>query len=957
MWKILRDPIAAIGGGAIGVAKGLKTSALETSGLAPLASTLSSGGSMFGSRRGRGRGGGRGGGSSKSETGLLNTSLLFQIRDEVQQIKGLLVATAIPESERREKEFEDWRRHRELLSAISGLSGGLGGAAASAKSGGSLGDLLKGLLAITGLAMLPKLLEMVPGIVDGIQNFLNEMGLFLTAMLAVFLGLSVRTKSMKPPKPVKGPGRIRRTALAAKNLFMEREERRLAKEKAKKAKEEKARHKRNRSVHGGGRWRNPLNVIKSPIQEKMTKDPKAAKVVATTKVGAVVTPALSGEEGFKERGRQNIDAKRIADERVTQQKNKLQLANEQRAKVKADLERDKQQQRKNANATKNRIAFRMFQETGQVGTKAQIAKSYASDPQVLKGIVDSKINNLGKQLTLIGDDFKNLKARVGLQFAEVNRKFILVNNSITTISDNVRKSLGLKPAARALSKSGVSMAGVKLPSTPDPALKPSRPDDRQRGGRTDREGGKPPPPATTPKMPSTGSGRTPGDAKGKIARVIAGHQRWVTISNTGKMKIDRLLGSTQLRVGGALLGGAAVAVLAFDQYGEYYRNTYIPAMQKAGAQFKKKGKVVAQFDPNNPQVKAARQALWQKMIQIGIIMGAAIGSGALGALIGGKIGFWIGSFMAAFSLGVGAALIPIATTAGALVGGVAGFSLSMIGTDTNIGDMATDTAAQAAIANLSWLEQNETGMRWAENVFTLMVTAENAALRGWAQTGKDLGEIGYKMMAQGVKDKDLPMVVGGAITGGAGRLLQGTATTGSALASIPDKVNEGAAKAFGKDADAQRKGFKDFDHYLQTSFFAASRAEMGADTFMPDIVGPEEPIRTPTVLPQQKLMSMKKRRALLSMMMAKRDQTIAFLAKNPKHRQKAAKIKLIDEAQRAIEQLLNAPLDSEGTSYIINHREIKDARVNNTTVTQSTTSGINFGSNMAFDRSAGSGRY
>ena len=72
-WKILRDPIAAIGGGAIGVAKGLKASALQTSGLAPLASTLSSGGSLFGSRRGRGRGAGRGGGSSKSETGILNT--------------------------------------------------------------------------------------------------------------------------------------------------------------------------------------------------------------------------------------------------------------------------------------------------------------------------------------------------------------------------------------------------------------------------------------------------------------------------------------------------------------------------------------------------------------------------------------------------------------------------------------------------------------------------------------------------------------------------------------------------------------------------------------------------------------------------------------------------------------------------------------------------------------------
>ena len=87
--------IGAVGGSVVGAAKFTTATALQTSGVSPFLSVLGSGigrsgGSLFGSKRGRG------GGSSKSETGLLNTSLLFQIRDEVQQIKGLLVATAIP---------------------------------------------------------------------------------------------------------------------------------------------------------------------------------------------------------------------------------------------------------------------------------------------------------------------------------------------------------------------------------------------------------------------------------------------------------------------------------------------------------------------------------------------------------------------------------------------------------------------------------------------------------------------------------------------------------------------------------------------------------------------------------------------------------------------------------------------------------------------------------------------
>ena len=181
-------------------AKGLGGALALSTGFAPALATAAY---LFGGRSGRGRGGG----SSQSETGLLNTSLLFQIRDEVQQIKGLLVNQQIPESERREREFDEQRRHKELLAAISGLSGGMGGVA-NAQSGGSLAALLLGLLALTGLSMLPKLLEKVPGIVDGIQSFLDKMGLFLLGMWGAFKLLSLRTKAMKPPPKTRPPRRV-----------------------------------------------------------------------------------------------------------------------------------------------------------------------------------------------------------------------------------------------------------------------------------------------------------------------------------------------------------------------------------------------------------------------------------------------------------------------------------------------------------------------------------------------------------------------------------------------------------------------------------------------------------------------------------------------------------------------------------------------------------------------------
>ena len=279
--------IARLPGRVAGAAAG---AVLQSSGFAPLVSAASNvGRGLFSSSRGgRSRGG-----SSKKETGLLNTSLLFQIRDEVQQIKGLLVTQQIPESERREREFEDWRRHRELLLAISSLSPRPGTGSGGEKDGGSLAKLLLGLLALTGLAMLPKLLENIPSIVDGIQSFLDKMGLFLLGMWGVFKLLGTRAKAMKPPKPVKTP-RIPRTItrktpaqLKADHMKkVDKQNARKAAADAKKAKAEERRRAREKGRHrpilrrmfgGGG----------SSALEKVDKPRRTPKGGIGSRVGAL----------------------------------------------------------------------------------------------------------------------------------------------------------------------------------------------------------------------------------------------------------------------------------------------------------------------------------------------------------------------------------------------------------------------------------------------------------------------------------------------------------------------------------------------------------------------------------------------------------------------------------------------------------------------------------------------
>ena len=447
--------IGAVGGSVVGAAKFTTATALQTSGVSPLLSVLGSGigrsgGSLFGSKRGRG------GGSSKSETGLLNTSLLFQIRDEVQQIKGLLVATAIPESERREKEFDEARRHRELLAAISTLGGGMGGPAASAKSGG-LAKLLLGLLALTGLAMLPKLLENIPSIVDGIQSFLEQMGLFLAGMWGAFKLLGARTRAMKPPSP--------KTVLTADNKKTAAKKKAAEEKRAKKAAEKKAkadakRADRNKRRVTGRRWTNPLRRMlggKTIAQEKLSTKP------ARLQRGSV---GFAPEEGMAEKAaaeraraaeakRQRAASEKIrldgVRERLQIQKQKIIDGKAARNRQLSQERRDNVTERKNSLEKRAQTVARNQARALQLGIKGGATPNTAAQNR-LAILQDAK--------TVARLEVRNLTSRVTGTIADLYDRVRLTDIRRQLLSNSIQKGMGGLMAPEGVSRAST----VKTPT-------------------------------------------------------------------------------------------------------------------------------------------------------------------------------------------------------------------------------------------------------------------------------------------------------------------------------------------------------------------------------------------------------------------------------------------------------------------------------------------------------------
>jgi len=947
MWKILRDPIGAIGGGVVGAAKGLGRSAVDTSGFSPLASTLSSGGSLFGSRGGRGRGAGRGGGSSKSETGLLNTSLLFQIRDEVQQIKGLLVATAIPESERREKEFDEARRHRELLAAISGLTGGIGGGLTGKKDGGSLAKLLLGLLALTGLAMLPKLLEMVPGIVDGIQSFLDKMGLFLTAMLGVFLGLSKRTKGMKPPKSV--VTRVSKKGLTkAEYMKRENERRRLTAEKV----------ERRRVAREAGRSRvtpttktttTTRNVRVPPRAERFPRfpmvsaspptatrvaDPRAGRSFNSQRMAGAASPTPSATR-FRELGSGKTGPTLLGlNEKVARLENAQKKTAETRARMVMSADDAKRRATKATEVDKQRIARQQFRATMDPSQR-RIDQAHRSNPKVLRNVMETRLKNLG---TNIADRFKVMDAvinekvqhvrnfvetkfRFGRNFANV--RFVAVQRGLTNLQENFQRS-GLRTASQNMFRGGVSMKGVSIPAPTVAGV-----------------------PKTPPKVTS-GAPKTPvGSGRGNWgSRAWAAGLKWKDLGRIGRGKVEHVLGSRMFRWGGRIMGGFAIGWVALKEYQFYYENTYVPEMEKIkGTTMSHKGRTVAQFDPHNTKVKQARKKLWEEIMRLVPVLVFAMGLGFLGAAVGSWTGAMISVFVTVITGGIGGAMAPLIMLAGGIAGGVFGFVKGMELAHTELGQQAS----KALAPNFA---QNEEVMKWIDIVYRGMIGIENQVMVGFRGTADQLVAVGDKMQGESFRaGATVLSKASGVAISTAGRLMQGFDYGRQAVAAVPKVFNAAVNAAVGvnaqqdsREALAKRKGFSSFADYEKSS--PQERREALATLNARE---------KPKVIPKEKLMSIDKRKAVLSMMTSARDKSIAFLAKNPNYSGAAKMIKFQNEAQRAIENLINAPLHESG-NIIVNHQEIKDARRNTTTVQQSSSVITNQGYSLAFGL-PGSGRF
>ncbi len=164
--------------------------------------------------------------------------ILDEIRNEVSAIKDILTSQPDPASQEREKALDEEARQRKLIQAISGIKFGKAGKDKPRGFWEWLKALLPGILALAGIAAIPKILENLPEIFENIQNIVDKIGAFLTsldnfftmlgvefagaALMGIGKGMRVISrfvgKTPKPGpkgKPVKKPGRM---ALMMKNL-------------------------------------------------------------------------------------------------------------------------------------------------------------------------------------------------------------------------------------------------------------------------------------------------------------------------------------------------------------------------------------------------------------------------------------------------------------------------------------------------------------------------------------------------------------------------------------------------------------------------------------------------------------------------------------------------------------------------------------------------------------------
>jgi len=664
---------------------------------------------------------GKGGGKDKdeviNETSIVGPTgkLLAKVHKEVVAIKGLLIDTD-PASAAREAAFEEEHRHRRLIAALSGL-GGMGGAGPKTEKK-SFWDWLKGLLPLLlgalGLAMLPKLIENLPSIFEAIQNVFDKLAALFEDMQAFFATLGMTTRRV-----------LKKYSTGTKTST------------AKTTKTSKNRASRFRRFAGRVAGVIPRMGFGSPTVHEKTSRTRPTKP-ATSIVRH--RPGLASEKAgqIEEKSRQQRDAKRFKDARIKAEQNQFKKAQDAAAESRRQAALDKEQRardaRKLAEQQKQRIAREQFR-AGEKPSQQKINQSYRGDPKVQANLLENRIND---KLKGIQNKFKILTKNVVMARNLTRYKFRVAQRGIERLSQRIgnftRLARPSSAAARRITgmfnQGGVNMSGTKgAPKSTPPSLR-GRVAGRMFtgtgfGGLPGAEQGRVGGSTSKAVVPASVGTNTGPSMKGGWEKMKRIGTQWIKIGSIGRQSVERAIGSKALKVGGRIVAPIALAWLALDLFEAYYNNVYLPEMKKITSTIvNKKGRVVDKFDANDPRVIKARKGLFNEMRRIIPVLAIAAGSGFVGMAVGAWIGGLIGGFISAVTIGLGAAAVPILALVGGLAGGIWGFQAGLNIADSEIGQQLTTAMAPE-------IDYNDTAVRWAENIYSVIVTMENNALREW----------------------------------------------------------------------------------------------------------------------------------------------------------------------------------------------------------------------------------
>ena len=889
-----------------------------------------------------GRRGGRDG--SKSETGLLNTSILFQIRDEVAQIKGLLVATAVPESERREREFDEQRRHRELLAAISTLGGG-GGRGMAAAKGGGLAALLMGLLAITGLAMLPKLLENLPSLIDGIQNAMDSIGLFLLGMWGAFKLLGRKFNLIKPPKTKTVLSADDKKKAAKKRAADERRAKKAAARAAKAA--ETARFKAQREAAKKIKISEKAARIKA-AQEAKLKRQQMSKFAGQRK-GVMDVKAAQGAERAQRAAAlkaENVKIKQAAQGR----KELARFQSQQRAVAENKAFEKRAQAQARENFKKGLTPDKAAQERSAKGDRAtrfrlQMNNTYTK----MGGLLKAQNASFVDAMKLSDNAFKKFSNRMGSRMDEFRRSINKTTAGIQQSVDDIKKTANSVKAKVAPAKSFLRGGGIPqetLKSTPDPRVTAANKSQAMAG-----EGSK-------------------GGFRGKVATVAA-----------------KIFPTTRGSIG-AGMGGGEGSVRATSK-------TNIPS------------NVLKAFTGGNiggPGGGSGVKSVWTSPIKIPQLPGVLgrFANSLKGHLIKGLEGAQkLGNVKAVKALGkIGLIVMIFASLAGLVAARIenkitwedfmwqagielaklAGIIVLFIAVMAVVGTALAAAAPVLAASLLGGIATVVIGTIITEVIMSMFKDpkkpkADVDPYEVWLARSEKMVDAGHGML----RDPDgtvLTKVAGITILASAAAL-EGVTKSARAIAGlfsttkktapegIPQYLGKGRSKRinpawekahrvndFGQD---DTLGEEDEGGMGSTKFRNQNSPAALQSAFAKDAAKAAKLSPPPKVIPDNILMSKGDRRTAIKDLKKKIREHSWVL-----ERDKTQEARLLPELLQLNQEMLNlinAPTDDASGHIIVNHQEIKDASVTTTSVQQSSTSATNLGYSMPTLGHATSGRF